>query len=91
MSRTLAPADVSHYYQRLAELSTLPFWQREEFTEPAGPERGHVWHWQDVYPSSPQARSSWWPAAPGRSPAAARPSRSCPATWRPSQLGPGIS
>ena len=34
MSHTLAPADVSHYYQRLAELSTLPFWQREEFTEP---------------------------------------------------------
>ena len=53
MSRTLAPADVSHYYQRLAELSTLPSWQREEFTEPAGPERGHLWHWQDVYPSSP--------------------------------------
>ena len=50
MSQTLAPADVSHYYQRLAELSTLPFWQREEFTEPTGPERGHVWHWQDVYP-----------------------------------------
>ena len=50
MSQTLAPADVSHYYQRLAELSTLPFWQREEFTEPARPERGHVWHWQDVYP-----------------------------------------
>ena len=50
MSHTLAPADVSHYYQRLAELSTLPFWQREEFTEPAGPECGHVWHWQDVYP-----------------------------------------
>ena len=42
MSQTLAPADASHYYQRLAELSTLPFWQREEFTEPAGPERGHV-------------------------------------------------
>ncbi len=50
MSHTLAPADVSHYYQRLAELSMLPFWQREEFTEPAGPECGHVWHWQDVYP-----------------------------------------
>ena len=49
MSHTRAPADASHYYQRLAELSTLPFWQREEFTK-AGPERGHVWHWQDVYP-----------------------------------------
>ena len=48
MSHTLAPAGASHYYQRLAELSTLPFWQREEFTEPAGPGRGHVWHWQEV-------------------------------------------
>jgi hypothetical protein len=48
MSQTLAPADVSHYYQRLADLSTLPFWQRTEITEPTGPERGHVWHWQDV-------------------------------------------
>ena len=50
MSQTLAPADVSHYYQRLADLSTLPFWQLTEITEPSGPERGHVWHWQDVYP-----------------------------------------
>jgi gentisate 1,2-dioxygenase len=50
MSQTLAPADASHYYQRLAELSTVPFWQREEFTEPAGPEHGHVWHWHDLYP-----------------------------------------
>ena len=56
MSHTLAPADVSHYYQRLAELSTLPFWQREEFTEPAGPERGHVWHWRDVYPELARSR-----------------------------------
>jgi len=56
MSHTLTPADVSHYYQRLAELSTLPFWQREEFTEPAGPERGHVWHWQDVYPELARSR-----------------------------------
>ena len=51
-----SPADVSHYYQRLAELSTLPFWQREEFTEPAGPERGHVWHWRDVYPELARSR-----------------------------------
>ena len=56
MSHTLAPADVTHYYQRLAELSTLPFWQREEFAEPAGPERGHVWHWQDVYPELARSR-----------------------------------
>ena len=56
MSHTLAPADVTHYYQRLAELSTLPFWQREEFAEPTGPERGHVWHWQDVYPELARSR-----------------------------------
>ena len=56
MSHTLAPAGVSHYYQRLAELSTLPFWQREEFTEPSGPERGHVWHWHDVYPELARSR-----------------------------------
>jgi len=56
MSHTLAPADVTHYYQRLAELSTLPFWQREDFAEPTGPERGHVWHWQDVYPELARSR-----------------------------------
>jgi len=50
MNQTLAPVDAPHYYQRLAELSTLPFWQRAEITEPSGPERGHVWHWHDVYP-----------------------------------------
>jgi hypothetical protein len=38
MSNTLAPDDVSHYYQRRAELSTLPFWRREEFAEPTGPD-----------------------------------------------------
>jgi gentisate 1,2-dioxygenase len=56
MSQTLAPADVSHYYQRLAELSTLPFWQRDEITEPSGPESGHVWPWQDVYPELARSR-----------------------------------
>jgi gentisate 1,2-dioxygenase len=56
MTHILAPADVSHYYQLLAELSTVPFWQREEFTEPAGPERGHVWHWQDIYPELTRSR-----------------------------------
>jgi gentisate 1,2-dioxygenase len=56
MSQTLAPADVSHYYQRLADLSTLPFWQHTEITEPTGPERGHVWHWQDVYPELARSR-----------------------------------
>ena len=56
MSQTLAPADVSHYYQRLADLSTLPFWQRPEITEPSGPERGHVWHWQDIYPELARSR-----------------------------------
>jgi hypothetical protein len=56
MSHTLAPADVSHYYQRLAELSTLPFWQHEEFTEPAGPERGHIRRWHDIYPELAPSR-----------------------------------
>ena len=42
MSHTLAPADVSHYYQRLAELSTVPFWQREEFTEPPARARARL-------------------------------------------------
>lgn len=56
MSNTLATADASHYYQRLAELSTVPFWQRAEFTEPAGPERGHVWHWHDIYPELVRTR-----------------------------------
>ena len=49
MSRTL-PRPMSHYYQRLAKLSTLPSWQRAESTEPVGPERGHVRHRQDIYP-----------------------------------------
>ncbi len=56
MSQTLAPADVSHYYQRLAELSTLPFWRLAEITEPSGPERGHVWHWHDLYPELARSR-----------------------------------
>jgi len=56
MTQTLTPADVAHYYQRLAELSTLPFWQLPDITEPAGPERGHVWHWHDIYPELTQSR-----------------------------------
>ena len=59
MSQTFAPADVSHYYQRLAELSTLPFWQRGGcHGAQAGPERGHVWHWHDVYPELARPASS---------------------------------
>jgi len=58
MSHALAPADVSHYYQRLAELSTLPFWQREEFTEPAGPERVTSGTGRTSIPSSPGPASS---------------------------------
>jgi gentisate 1,2-dioxygenase len=56
MNQTLAPADVSHYYQRLADLSTLPFWRVPEITEPAGSERGHVWHWLDIYPELARSR-----------------------------------
>ena len=50
------PVGVAHYYQRLAELSTLPFWQLPDFGEPSGPERGHVWHWQDIYPELARSR-----------------------------------
>jgi gentisate 1,2-dioxygenase len=56
MTGTLAPTDISGYYQRLAELSTLPFWQLPDITEPAGPERGHAWHWRDVYPELARSR-----------------------------------
>ena len=49
MNHTTAPADVSHYYRRLAGLYTLPFWQLARLTEVAGPGRGHVWHWRDIY------------------------------------------
>jgi gentisate 1,2-dioxygenase len=56
MTQTLAPADVSHYYQRLAELSTLPFWQLPDITDPAGPEHGHVWHWHDIHPELTRSR-----------------------------------
>jgi gentisate 1,2-dioxygenase len=56
MTQALAPAGVSHYYQRLAELSTLPFWQLPDFGEPSGPERGHVWHWPDIYPELARSR-----------------------------------
>ena len=56
MTQTLALADVSHYYQRLAELSTLPFWQLPDITDPGGPERGHVWHWRDIHPELTRSR-----------------------------------
>jgi gentisate 1,2-dioxygenase len=56
MTQTLTPADASHYYQRLAELSTLPFWQLPDITDPAGPERGHVWHWHDIHPELMRSR-----------------------------------
>src|SRR5436309_10104 len=56
MTQTLTPADVPHYYQRLAELSTLPFWQVPDITDPAGPERGHVWHWHDIHPELARSR-----------------------------------
>jgi gentisate 1,2-dioxygenase len=56
MSQTIAPADVSHYYQRLADLSTVPFWRLPELTEPSGPERAHVWSWREVYPELARSR-----------------------------------
>jgi gentisate 1,2-dioxygenase len=56
MNRTLAPADHSDYYQRLGQLSTLPFWQLPDISEPTGPERPHVWQWRDVYPELERSR-----------------------------------
>jgi gentisate 1,2-dioxygenase len=56
MTQTLTPADVSHYYKRLAELSTLPFWQLPDIADPDGPERGHVWHWHDIHPELTRSR-----------------------------------
>src|SRR5260370_33049627 len=64
MTDTLTPADISHYYQRLAKLSTLPFWQLPEITEPAGPERGHVRHWTDVSPGLARSRATLDSPAP---------------------------
>ena len=56
MTQALAPAGVSHYYRRLAEMSTLPFWQLPDITEPSRPKRGHVWHWPDIYPELARSR-----------------------------------
>ena len=56
MTQTLTRAAVLHYYQRLAELSTLPFWQVPDITGPAGPERGHVWRWRDIHPELTRSR-----------------------------------
>jgi len=56
MNYTLASAGTDHYYQRLAELSTLPFWQLPGITERAGPERSQVWQWRDIYPELARSR-----------------------------------
>ena len=56
MTQALAPAGVCHYYRRLAELSTLPFWQLPDITGPSRPKRGHVWHWPDIYPELARPR-----------------------------------
>ena len=56
MTQALAPAGVSHYYRRLAELSTLPFRQLPDTAEPSRPKRGHVWHWPDIYPGLARSR-----------------------------------
>jgi gentisate 1,2-dioxygenase len=56
MTQALAPAGVAHYYRRLAELCTLPFWQLPDITEPSGPERGHVRHWPDIHPELGRSR-----------------------------------
>src|SRR4051812_45867279 len=50
MTDTLNPAPNQDYYDRVAALSTVPFWRLPELREPAGPERPHVWRWADVVP-----------------------------------------
>jgi hypothetical protein len=56
MTQPLAPASDYQHYQRSAALSTLPSWQLPDITEPSGPQRGHVWHGQDVYPELARSR-----------------------------------
>jgi gentisate 1,2-dioxygenase len=56
MTQALAPAGVSYYYRRLAELSTLPFWQLPDITEPSRPKPGHIWHWQNIHPELARSR-----------------------------------
>ena len=41
---------VDAYRQRLAELSTVAFWELPDLHEPSGPEVSHVWHWDEVVP-----------------------------------------
>ena len=50
MTDTLNRAPNQEYYDRVAALSTVPFWQLGEMHEPSGPERPHVWHWDEVVP-----------------------------------------
>ena len=50
MTDTLNRAPNQEYYDRVAALSTVPFWRLAEMHEPSGPERPHVWHWDEVVP-----------------------------------------
>jgi gentisate 1,2-dioxygenase len=50
MTDTLHRAPNQEYYDRVAALSAVPFWQLGEMHEPSGPERPHVWHWDEVVP-----------------------------------------
>ena len=50
MTDTLHRAPNQEYYDRVAALSTVPFWQLGEMHEPSGPERPHVWRWDEVVP-----------------------------------------
>ena len=50
MTDTLNRAPNQEYYDRVAALSTVPFWRLAEMHEPSGPERPHVWRWDEVVP-----------------------------------------
>jgi gentisate 1,2-dioxygenase len=50
MTDTLNRSPNQEYYDRVAALSTLPFWRLAEMHEPSGPERPHVWRWDEVVP-----------------------------------------
>ena len=70
MADTLNRAPNQEYYDRVAALSTVPLWQLGEMHEPSGPERPHVWHWDEVVPellrvAAPGGRGRRGAAAPG--------------------------
>ena len=90
---TPAPADADGYYdERVAALSTVPFWHLGEFHEPTVPERAHVWHWDEVVPELLRSRDvldEGAGVAPAPGPAAAQPGPApAPASAPPTRWSP---